>query len=129
MPWLLLLNQIFLHHPIQENLRLPLITYPHRVILYTVVAGPSFLILLRRVNGGQENQTVFGLFLFVQLFPQAVLLSLSLGVEGYYGLAEGVFQVDVFGHFLYLRDLLLSRLLSHKVNLENYVVSVLGFDH
>jgi hypothetical protein len=126
---LLLFNQILLYHPIQENLCLPFITYPHRVILYTVVAGPSFLILLRRVNGGQEYQTVFYLFLFVQLLPQAVLLSLYLGVKGYYSLAEGVFQVDVFGHFLDLRDLLLSRLLRHEVDLENYVVSVLGFYH
>ena len=54
---------------------------------------------------------------------------MALGVEGDYGLAEGVFHVDVFGHFLDLRNFLLSRLVRHKVDLENYVVPVLGSDH
>ena len=54
---------------------------------------------------------------------------MALGVEGDDGLTEGVFHVDVFGHFLDLRDFLLSRLVGHKVDLENYIVPVLGFDH
>ncbi len=124
---LLFLNQIFFNHPIQENLCFSLVSYPHCIILYAVVASPSLLVFLWRINCWQENQAVLRLFLFVKLLSKSLFLLLPLWVERDHCLTESMLHVDVLWDFLDLSHFLLSWLLRDKINLENDVVSVLCF--
>ena len=126
---LLFLYQIFFYHSIQENLCFSLVSYPHCVIFYAIVASPSLFVFLWRVNCWQKNQTVLSLLLFVKLFSQSLFLLLPLCVKRYHCLTESMLHVDVLWHFLYLTHFLLPRILCDKINLENYVVSVLCFYH